>query len=163
LHSTTSIDRFKHPYSDAGQKHLATTTYHSVYIMGMLAAAVLAPGKRPPLKVPESTVRSGAFEAVLDCFYPDDHKAHWQQELETLEPAECESLAGFLLNIALHREVGRSNFAAIERLLAVGSALSLTTPVVAQATEMMTRVHNFTEYLEYSESLVPASQTAAYA
>jgi hypothetical protein len=161
--ATTSIDSIKRTAAEAGQKHLVTATYHSVYVMGMLAAAALAPGKRPPLTVPQAPVRSGAFEAVLDCFYPDDHKAHWQQELETLQPAECESLAEFLLNIALHREVGRSNFAAIERLLTVSNSLSLHTPVTGQAVEMMTRVRHFTEYLEYSESLAPASETAVSA
>lgn len=163
LPAATSIDRIKRPATEAGQKHLVAATWHSVYTMGILAAAALAPGKCPPRAIPAATVRSGAFEAVLDCFYPGDHKAHWQQELETLNPAECESLSGFLLNIALHREIGRSNFAAIERLLAVSNSLSLHTPVTSQATEMMARVHYFTEYLEYNEALAPTNETVAYA
>jgi hypothetical protein len=161
--AATSIDRIKSPEIQSGRRQYVATNYHHVYLMGLLAAATLAPGKRPPLGIPSVYARSGAFEAVFECFYPDDHKAHWQEELETLQPAERESLAEFLLNIALHREIGRSNFVAIERLLAVSSSLSLHTPVTSQATEMMVRVRHFTEYLEYSESLAPAGETAVYA
>jgi hypothetical protein len=161
---TTRIDRIKRPDGDSTRKHHLATTYHGVYVMGLLCAAALAPGRRPPISIPKIAVRSGAFDAVSDCFYPADRKAHWQEEMDKLEPSERESLAEFLLNIALHREVARNNFAAIERLLAVGSALGLTaTPVASQAAEMMVRVRQFTEYLEYSEAAAPVGEAAVCA
>ncbi len=129
-------------------------SYRTIYAMGMLCAGVLAPGRRPPLTIPKVVVRAGAFGDVFECFDPDDRKAHWQTTLGDLEPAERESLTDFLLSIALHREFGKKDFGAVQRLLAVGNALNLSpTPVATQATEMMVRITQFAEILSYSVPL----------
>jgi hypothetical protein len=96
----TRIDRIKDLDTDSGRKYFLAAAYHTVYVMGLLSSAALAPDRRPPVNIPKVAVRAGAFDAVSACLYPDDHQAHWQEELEKLEPAERESLAGFLLCIA---------------------------------------------------------------
>jgi hypothetical protein len=157
--STTRIDRSKRPETESSRRHQLTNGYHTVYVMGLLCAAALEHNRRPPVHLPKVAARAGAFDAVSECLYPDDCKAHWQDELKKLDPTERESLADFLLSIAIHREIGRNNFVAIERLLAVGNALSLTAnPVASQAAEMMVRVRHFAEYLESNEALTPDSE-----
>ncbi len=146
----TRLDRIRELDPGLRRKYFHATAYHTVYVMGLLCAAALAPDRRPPVAIPKVPVRAGAFDAVFNCFDPDDRKAHWQQEMDELTPAERESLAEFLLAIALHREFGKRDFAAMQRLLAVGHALSIvSTPVASQAAEMMVRVSQFAENLAY--------------
>jgi hypothetical protein len=140
LSSTAPAQPYSHP-----------ATYQTTYAMGMLCAAALAPGRRPPIAIPKVAVRTGAFDAVFECFDPDDRKAHWQTELDELNAAERESLTEFLLSIALHREFGKRDFAAMQRLLRVGNALNLTSsPVATQAAELMSRVTQFADILSYT-------------
>ena len=127
--------------------------HRMVYVMGLLCAAALAPGRRPPMAIPKVAVRTGAFDAVLECFDPDDRTARWETELGELSHAEGESLAGFLLSIVLHREFGKRDFVAMEQLIRVAKALSLgSCPLVSQAAEMMARVSQFSESLGYTVS-----------
>lgn len=141
---STRIDHMKSLDTETGRQYFLATAYHTVYVMGLLCAAVLSPNRRPPVRIPAVPVRAGAFDAVSSCLEGDDRRAHWQDELEELDLAERESLSEFILSIALHREFGRRNFEAMQNLLSVGNALGLTAnPVASQAAEMMTRVSQF--------------------
>ncbi|NYF77831.1 DUF6895 family protein [Granulicella arctica] len=152
---TTRVGYMKSLDPETGRQYFLATAYHTVYVMGLLCAAALSSGRRPPVKIPLTPVRAGAFDAVSKCLEGDDRRAHWQDDADELEPAERESLAGFFLSIGLHREFGRRNFAAMERLLSVGTALGLTAnPVASQAAEMMTRVSQFALF----EPLLPRLQ-----
>ncbi|HEY0263198.1 MAG TPA: hypothetical protein VGC07_01625 [Granulicella sp.] len=145
--------------------HAATASnFRAVCAMGVLVAAMLAPGKRPPREIPSATVRDGAFESVLDCICSREQASHWQQELAPLIPSEREAISEFLLVIAIHREVARRDFAELERVLAVGAAVGLThNPVFAQAAEMMSRIRQFADTLEYTALPSPGSVVAVCA
>ena len=134
------------------------------YVMGLLCAAALAPGRRPPAAIPKVAVRTGAFDAVVGCFDPDDRKARWQTELGELDHAESESLAGFLLSMVVHREFGKRDFVAMEQLVRVAKALSLESgPVVSQAAEMMVRVSQFADSLGYTAAAPMVAVQEEYA
>ena len=133
-------------------KTLDPEARHTVYAMGMLCAASLADQRMPPVRLPQTTVRAGAFDAVLDCIDMDERRSSWQEELDELASRECDPLAEFLLSIALHREIRRQDFAAAERLLAIGKALGFAgNPLALQAAEMMERLAQFADCLAGSD------------
>jgi hypothetical protein len=116
-------------------------TRPSMFGMAMLYIASLNDQRMPPMRIPRSTVRMGTLSSVLDCVDFDETRTLWQDELDELDPDERESLADFLLSMALHREFGRRDFAAMQRLLEVGRSLALAgSPLTTQAAEMMARV-----------------------
>jgi hypothetical protein len=115
--------------------------YAAIYGMGILCAACLAPGRRPPVRVAAEGARGGVFGAIFDCVDTEGLPERWVQELAGMEAKEREPLAELVLGIGLQREFRRREFAAMERLLAVAKGLGLGgSPVAVQAGEMMARV-----------------------
>ena len=67
-------------------------------------------------------------------------RAHWQDEFDRLNDQEQDSLAGYLVNIALRRSIKRSEFGSVHELLKVAHAFGLVdTPASSQAAEMLVR------------------------
>jgi hypothetical protein len=134
----TRIARLKELEGGDRANYLLATSYHTVYVMGLLCAAALRPGRTPPSVIPAA--RGGA-EPLLDMLDGDGHSAHWREEFDRLAATERDALAGFLFAVALHRRTKQRDFAAVARLLQQGRALGLTdTPIASQAAEMLERV-----------------------
>jgi hypothetical protein len=125
---------------DAGLGRSFQAEIDAAYAAGMLCAACLAPGRRPPVRVVSASAgRAGSFAAVLARM--DGVDARWMVELDRMEAAEQEALAEFVLGIGLQRGFQRWEFGAMERLLSVAKGLRLgSSPVAVQAGEMMGRV-----------------------
>jgi hypothetical protein len=132
---------------DARTDYVLATAYHTVYVMGLLCAAALHPGRAPPARLPP---RRGPDRSAADAVLrflddaADKQSPQWRHEFEAATPAEREALAGFLLTVALHRNIGRREFGAVHGLLKLGYTLGLAdTPAASQAAEMLERLATF--------------------
>ncbi len=109
------------------------------YTMGLLAAVCLAPGRRPPVRLPAEATRGGVCAAVMATL--QGVEAAWMRELKRVDTAEQVPPASFLLCVALQRAFARRQFGAMERVLREGRRLGIVpSPTGVQAAEMMIRV-----------------------
>jgi hypothetical protein len=118
--------------------------YHTAYVMGLLCAVALQPGRTPPTKISAPISNKGHANELLASLDMDNRNPHWRKELEQLSVAERDALTGFLLTIAIQRKVKERNFEAVFELLSGGYAKGITdTPAASQAAEMLDRLSSF--------------------
>lgn len=143
---STRLKRLNELQGDARTDYLLATAYHTAYVMGLLCAAALQPGRTPPSKIRSRNVVPGAADKVLPFLQSDGDPAHWRDQLSRLTELERDSIAGFLLAMALRRKARDRDFAALRELLAVGYGLGLAdTPASSQAAELLQRLATFAE------------------
>ncbi len=122
-------------------QYLLATTYHTIYVMGLLCAAALLPGRAPPVIISTARAVRGASAGMLAQLDVDGRTVHWRDQLDQMSPAECDAVAGLQLDIALHRAVQRRDFSGLHRLLKMGHASDLAnSPVASQVAQMLGRI-----------------------
>lgn len=127
--------------ADPGREALAAG-YHTAYVMGLVCAAVMRRGRIP--RGVHGRARRGAARAMLRWVAGKGPGPLWLREMERLEEAGRESLAGMVFSMALRRKVGERDFGGMLALLAEAHGLGLTDrPVASQAAEMLDRVRVF--------------------
>lgn len=143
----TRLKRLNELEGDRRTDYLLATAYHTAYVMGLVCAGALQPGRTPPSAIPRRTaVARGSADRILDTLNADRRDAHWRDELDQLTPGERDALSGFLLTIALRRKIHQHDYDAVARLLREGHHLGLTdTPVASQSAEMLERLAMFAE------------------
>jgi len=142
----TRLERLSELEGDRRTDYLLATAYHTAYVMGLLCAAALQPGRRPPCAIPARTSRSGAATPFLEVLDADGPETHWREEVRRLNARERDALAGFFMNIALRRKVTERDFASVAALLREGDRLGLiNTPAASQSAELLQRLTLFAE------------------
>jgi hypothetical protein len=142
--STTRRERLDKLAGDDRTDYFLATAYHTAYVMGLLCAAALQPGRRPPAAPAAEAPTNGSGDKIFRLLETEGGGPYWQKEFEQLSGAERDSLAGFLLNIALHRKIGLREFGAVHELLSAGYGLGLVdAPAASQAAEMLERLAIF--------------------
>jgi hypothetical protein len=122
-------------------QYLLATAYHTVYVMGLLCAAMLQPGCAPAARISSRRVVRGGAEQLLPYIRDNGAQPHWREVFGTLSQHEADALTGLLFNIALQRSAGQRDFAGVIRILRLGRDLGLaSTPAASQAAEMLERV-----------------------
>ncbi|HXJ95186.1 MAG TPA: hypothetical protein VMT20_20280 [Terriglobia bacterium] len=138
---STRLERLNSLQGSERRAYLLATAYHTVYVMGLLCAAALQPGRTPPLEISTRGVRNGSASAILQFLELDDRKAHWRVDFDRLKDRERDAIAGLLLNIALRRKAVQRDFGALHKLLEIAYVLGLAgTPAASQAAELLERV-----------------------
>jgi hypothetical protein len=126
---------------DPGPEALAAG-YHTAYVMGLVCAAVMRRGRMPDGA--PGRARRGAARQMMRWVAAAGRRPLWLREMERMEEAEWEALAGMVFSIALRRKVRERDFGGTLALLAEGHGLGLTDrPVASQAAEMLDRVRVF--------------------
>jgi len=139
--SSTRLQRLNELGGDERTDYLLATAYHTAYVMGLLCAAALQPGKAPPARIPPARHGSYSSAPILQFLESDGETAHWREELEELAVPERDAIAGLLFAIALRRKATQRDFAGIRELLATGCQLGLAhCPAASQAAELLQRV-----------------------
>jgi hypothetical protein len=140
----TRLERLDKLQGDERTNYLLATAYHTAYVMGLLCAAALQPGRTPPSKIPAGATAPGTANRILQFLDADSRRAHWRDELHRLTDPERDALAGFLLNVGLRRKISQREFGAVHKLLKISYALGLAdTPASSQAAEMLDRLTTF--------------------
>ncbi|HEX9484141.1 MAG TPA: hypothetical protein VF929_06150 [Gemmatimonadaceae bacterium] len=138
---STRIDRLARLEGSERTDYLLATAYHTAYVMGLLCAAALLPGRSLPSMIGAKRNVRGCASAILELMADDEHRPHWCDDLERLGDRGRDAIAGLLLGIALRRKVAQRDFDAVYELLKRGFALGLTDmPVSSQAAELLERL-----------------------
>jgi hypothetical protein len=123
------------------KKYLCATTYHTAYVMGLLCAVSLQNERMPSNHIPTHFLEAGSANKILHFLDQDAHDRHWLDEFKKLTNPEQDSLAGFLLNIALARNIQNKQYATAYELIRTGYGLGIAnTPMASQAAELLQRL-----------------------
>ncbi len=112
----TRLDRYYALNTEERSRYAMATAYHTAYVMGLLCAAALRPGKAPPARIPVTRHEHG-IELLLEFIDSDGRRPHWRADLSNLQPREREALAPMLQTIALRRAVERGNLEFVRTVL----------------------------------------------
>ncbi|OOG64871.1 hypothetical protein B0E46_05615 [Rhodanobacter sp. B04] len=137
----TRLDRLHRLQGRERQNYLLATSYHTVYVMGLLCAAALLPGRAPPIHISATGAVRGASSRIMARLDAHGAAVHWRDEFDKMEHPRQDAIAGLLLDIAMHRAVRQRDFAGLHTLLQIGYASHLAdSPVASQVAEMLGRV-----------------------
>jgi len=143
--------------------YLLATAYHTAYVMGLLCAAALQPGCAPPTSISTKQGTPGSARQFLPLLDDSSKAPHWRDTFDRLDSPQADALASLLFNIALQRNAGRRDFAALDKTLRLGHALGLAaTPAACQVAELLERVAACTSTLQVPpiENPVPDAITS---
>jgi len=142
----TRIERLNKLQGDERANYLLATMYHTAYVMGLICAAALRPGRAPPARIPRVKRQRGATELILRRLGTETSPAHWRAEIHLLRDRERDALAGLVLAMALRAKVRVRDFDAVRELLRIAYELGLAnSPASSQAAEMLNRLAVFKE------------------
>ena len=143
---STRLERLHQLQGDDRANYLVATAYHTAFVMGLLCAVALQPGRTPPSTVRTNTPARGSANRIIAVLHADRAGTHWQDELDQCSDPERDALAGFLLNVALRRRVRQRDFGGVHKLLSLAYAVGLAdTPASSQAAEMLERIGTLTQ------------------
>jgi hypothetical protein len=138
---STRLDRVKMLQGDDRAKYLLATAYHTAYVMGLLCAVALQPGRTPPVVIRSVGATRGVSDLLLAKLDTYGLRPHWREEINELSEPERNGLASMLLTIGLRRSVIQRDFARLHELLQIGQSAGLThIPAASQAAELLARL-----------------------
>ena len=120
--------------------YVLRTSYHATFVMGFLCLAALQSGSMPPVAVPtkESAVR--AIDRILPLLDAAPRRCGWHDRFMELDEERRESLADFVLAIALRRARAAHDLESVHDGLRVALACGLTDgPAVHQSLTLLRR------------------------
>lgn len=137
--------------------------YHTIYVMGLVCAAALHPGRAPPRRLRRhAAVDGGAAAAILRFLDSGQRMPRWRREIDDIPTAERDALAGFFLNIALYRKVRQREFGAVLELLRIGYGSGLADiPAASQCAELLERLATFEQLTGVSRADVKPDALSA--
>jgi len=136
----TRIDHYRTLEGKVQTQYMLATIYHTVYVMGLLCAAVLQPPQTPPVLVLPR--RATGIASILLSFLDDQdgNPPHWRADFEQLPRRTQDTLAPMLLTIALRRAVKHADLYLVRRLLETAVHYKLVDQVaIRQAAGMLSR------------------------
>ncbi len=135
-------DTFSQLDDSERKAYVVTEAYHTVYVMGILSAALLLPGCAPPSSVPVGgSHRAGVAQTLRDLMLVREPKPQWETDLASLPDTQQDSLAPFLASVALRRALRQSDFRRLRAVLAETLDCGLPmTPAIRQAAELLRRL-----------------------
>lgn len=136
----TRLERLQRLTGDARNRYLLATTYHTIYVMGLLCSLALQPGFTPPKTIPECP-RTGISQLILSYLDSDNSTPHWREEAELLTEQERDSIAELLFSIALYRKVKQKQYGTARELLEHADRFGLLCcPSAIQTAELLERL-----------------------
>jgi uncharacterized protein DUF6895 len=124
-------------------RYAVAMSYHTAYVMGLLCALSLRPGREPRVTVPTSRRAHGATEAIQALargMQPTAEPRLWEMRFEALTEGQRDALAPLMLAIHLRRAVITRDLVLVQALLRVAAAHDLLEgPAPSQALELLDR------------------------
>lgn len=139
----TRLERLSRLQGDARTDYLLASAYHTMYVMGLVCAAALQPGRLPAGTVAESETPTDAAGPILELLDHGsrDKTPHWRDAFARLSTAQQGELSSLLLAMALRRTTRKHNFDGVLALLKHASRFELdNTPIASQAAELLERL-----------------------
>lgn len=139
--SSFDVARYEDLDGVARADYRLLTTYHTVYVMGILYAAALAQKCAPP---PQVTVSPGMGDAASALGAPrsvDERGPRWRQAFADLEAGQRDCLADLLIASALRRAAASGDAAQLRSVLqAAVDCDRIDGPSVRQAAALLRRM-----------------------
>ena len=136
---TTRPDRLNRLEDEQRTQYAFGTAYHTAYVMGLVCAASLSPGRAPPIKIPGRRIPQSALNRLLSCL--DRDQGHWQPEFWGLTELQRAALVPLMLDIAIAQKSRKRDYQALSELLAAASECGLAnSPLCGQAAELLERL-----------------------
>jgi hypothetical protein len=130
-----------HADGAARGQYVTATTYHTVYVMGLLCAATLRHAPRVEVPPGDDPGATRVAATLLGELGRDARCPQWWSDLDALEPGRRAALAPMLADIALRRAVRRLDLEAVRRVLSLSLACpGEATPLARQAAHLLRRV-----------------------
>jgi hypothetical protein len=137
----TRLERLNQLEGDTRAKYLFATAYHTAYVMGLLCAVALQPGRAPPVAVKALGAPRALGRRLLAALDRDQHRSHWREEVDELPSAAQDALANLFLAIGLRRSVAERDFSRLHEFIQLGHKAGLTDlPTLRQAAEILARI-----------------------
>jgi len=137
-------ERLRHLTGSERTRYALAASYHTAYVMGMLCALALRPGRAPPPAIAGAPAPDGLM-AELWARIPES-ATPWQQSFRRLPAPEQGVLAPFLLDMALLATVRAHDLAAAASLLRVAAQHGMANaPACAQTAQLLQRMASCAE------------------
>jgi hypothetical protein len=110
-------------------------------VMGLLCSTSLQPGRTPPKHIPTTVLVPGSARKILCFLDHEPQSTHWRNEFNKLTEPEQDALAGFLINVALTRNVRQRQYGKVYELLKITYETGLSnTALASQTAELLERI-----------------------
>ena len=124
------------------RRQLATaTSYHTAYVMGLLAATVLRTSGTTVAPV-ETERRPNVLREALAALDELPRRTRWEPYFRGLHRRRQEMLASFVLDVAIRRAVRHMALGVVHRLVLAACRDGVATAAVAQAIGLLDRVRS---------------------
>jgi len=128
--------------------YVLRTSYHATFVMGFLCLAALQSGLRPPVAAPSKGSSARAIDSIMPLLKADSRNSGWHSRFVQLDAGCRESLAEFVLTIALRRARAAHDLELVRDGLRVALQCGLTDgPVVHQSLDLLRRATLLSEML----------------
>lgn len=146
-------------------RHLLATSYHTIYVMGLLCALALHTGVAPGSTLSAHPRCSGMVQRLCDAVESAPAgKQVWSQVFEGLPVAAREALSPFLLNVQLQRAAARRDLGGIQRLLGIAVRFDLVAlPAARQGFELLQRTALLGAMTDADDIANPGTRAPAHA
>ena len=132
-------EKFHHLSGAERTRYAVAAAYHTAYVMGMLCALAIGPGRSPPPAIAGPLAPATLIESLLGLLPVTD--TPWQITFRKLQLVEQQALAPELLHLALLAKTGSHDLSGTAELLQVAARHGMAdTPVCAQAAQLLQRV-----------------------
>lgn len=116
---------------------LLSEAYHTIYVMGLLAAAMLLSSE--PVGEQQQPTPGGA-RVLLELLPDRTPRPQWQQDFENLSASRQDELTAMLASVALRRALRASDLRRIRDLLTASLEVGVgTAPAVRQSAQLLRR------------------------
>jgi hypothetical protein len=134
-----SEERYRELEGFARTRYTVGEAYHTVYVMGLLCAALLQSGTAAAASDPVPSPGSGT--ALLGELSSKEREPQWLSGAAGLDSGELDQLAPFLATAGLHRAITAGDLGRVRTILALCVEHDLPhSPSLLQAAELLQRV-----------------------
>jgi hypothetical protein len=139
------------------RKYFFSTTYHTIYVMGLLCSLALNHLKVPSLKIEVSDPVLEQSNKILRYLVKEKNlEPHWFNEFNKLTELQKEELSGFLLNVALLRGIRQKQYKSVYELLClsyeIGKADTALASQIAELLERLALLSTFKKGHQYNRN-----------
>lgn len=138
---TLDADRHAELDASAARRYFLRESYHTVYVMGLLSAASLAPGVDPAPELSAPSARVSLADELWDLMPPPLQERRWPAVLQRLDAAQRAALCPMLADIGVRRAIRQGDFRRARDIITTVSDADLPlTPALQQAAEVLVRL-----------------------
>jgi hypothetical protein len=138
-----ALDRLQALRGEKRTNYAVASAYHTAFVMGLLCAVALRPGRRPPDVAAGGygdTRRSAIVHELLALLEQDERPPAWRRHVESLPSCSLGSAADLVFNICIARAARRRDLDLLRSTLLVGQRYDLLdAPAARQAGQLLSR------------------------